>query len=306
MKCSISVTAATLSLLVAARAFGVSPYPVIRVLSQDDALFVQQQSSLEDFRRIAQTRGPVEFPPVDIFAYQRRSGEDLFSLNARLGLRYDTLVTLNGTAGTDAFNGRTSILIPSQDGLFINNPPRGDLEDMMLSTRLHEGTRPQQLVIARDGRRDAVYFFPADSFTPMERSYFLGILFRLPIDKVRITSVYGWRSDPFTGKPEFHSGVDFGAPEGTGVRAARAGVVEEVGNNQVLGNFIVLTHTGGYQTIYGHLSTISVTMNQKVETGELIASVGHTGLATGSHLHFEVRTKAGTRDPLRLLAMKKG
>lgn len=307
MKRIISVAAAFASLLLAAAgAFGASPYPRIRVLSQDDALFVQQQSALDDFRRLVETRGPVEFPPVDIFEYQRRPAEDLFSLNARLGLRYDSLVTLNGAAGTDAFNDKRSILIPSQDGLFINNPPRGDLEQMMLSTRLHDGRRPQELVIVRDGKQEAVSFFPADSFTPMERSYFLGILFRLPIDRVRITSMYGWRSDPFTGRPEFHSGVDFGATEGTGVRAARNGVVEEVGRNVVLGNFIVITHPGGYQTVYGHLSSISVTMNQKVQTGELVAAVGHTGLATGPHLHFEVRTKAGTRDPLRLLAMKKG
>ena len=283
-----------------------SPYPLIRVLSQDDALFIQQQTSLDDFRRLAETRGPVEFPPVDIFEYRKRSAEDLFSLNARLGLRYDSLVTLNGASGADAFNERQDILVPSQDGLFIGNPPRGDLEELVLSTRQHDGIRPQELVIVRDGRREAVSYFPGDSFTPMERSYFLGILFRLPVDKVRVTSMYGWRSDPFTGRREFHSGVDFGAREGTGVRAARNGVVEEIGKNDVLGNFVVLTHPGGYQTVYGHLSTISVTMNQKVETGELIATVGHTGLATGPHLHFEVRTKAGTRDPLRLLAVRKG
>lgn len=294
-------------LLVApAGATDVSPYPAIRVLSQDDTLFVQQQSALDDFRRLAETRGPVEFPPVAIFAYRKRQTEDIFSLNARIGLRYDSLVTLNGSAGADAFNERESVLIPSQDGIFISDPPRGDLEQLMLSTRLNDGIRPQQLVIVRDGRRDTVSFFPTDSFSPMERSYFLGILFRLPIDKVRITSVYGWRSDPFTGKPEFHSGVDFGAKDGTGVRAARNGTVEETGTNEVLGNYVVLTHPGGYQTVYGHLSTISVTMNQKVETGELIATVGHTGLATGPHLHFEVRTKTGTKDPLRLLAMKKG
>jgi murein DD-endopeptidase MepM/ murein hydrolase activator NlpD len=289
-----------------AGAAAVSPYPLIRVLTQDDALFVQQQSALDDFRRIAETRGPVEFPPVAIFEYRKRAAEDVFSLNARVGLRYDSLVTLNGTSGAEAFNGRQVVLIPSQDGIFISNPPRGDLEQLMLSTRLHDGVRPQELVIVRDGRPDAVYFFPADSFSPMERSYFLGILFRLPIDNVRITSVYGWRTDPFTGKPEFHSGVDFGAQDGTGVRAARNGVVEETGKNDFLGNYVVLTHPGGYQTVYGHLSTISVTMNEKVQTGELIATVGHTGLATGPHLHFEVRTKVGTKDPLRLLAMKKG
>lgn len=280
-------------------------YPEIRALSRDDALFVQQQSALEEFRRLSQIRGAVVFPPVDIFEYPKRAADDLFSLNARIGMRYDTLATLNGAAGKAAFGARSRILIPSQEGLFLNNPPRGDLEDIVLSTRIADGKKPQTLVVVRNGRADAVYFFPGEAFTPMERSYFLGILFRLPIDKPMITSLYGWRKDPFTGSPEFHSGMDFGASEGTDVHAARDGLVDEVGVSDVLGNFVAITHPGGYQTVYGHLSSICVTMKQKVTTGAIIGSVGRTGRATGSHLHFEMRTKAGTRDPYQLLAMKK-
>jgi hypothetical protein len=280
-------------------------YPEIRLLSRDDALFVQQQSALEEFRRLSQIRGEVVFPPVALFEYPKRAADDLFSLNARMGMRYDTLATLNGTAGKAAFGAKSRILIPSQEGLFLSNPPRGDLENMMLATRIADRKKPQSLVVMRDGRADAVYFFPGEAFTPMERSYFLGILFRLPIDKPQITSMYGWRKDPFTGSPEFHSGMDFGASEGTDVHAARDGTVDEVGANDVLGNFVVITHPGGYQTVYGHLSSICVTMKQKVTTGAIIGSVGRTGRATGPHLHFEMRTKAGTRDPYQLLAMKK-
>jgi murein DD-endopeptidase MepM/ murein hydrolase activator NlpD len=280
-------------------------YPEIHVLSQDDALFVQQQSALEEFRVLSQVRGPVVLPPVDLFEYQKRPSDDIFALNARIGLRYDTIATLNAAPSTIAFNQKRRVLIPSQDGLFVNNPPRSELEELMLSTRIADGKKPQSLMIARDGRMNAAYFFPGESFTPMERSYFLGILFRLPIDKVRITSMYGWRQDPFTGRSEFHTGVDFGAAEGTEVHAARDGVVEETGKSETLGNYVVLTHPGGYQTVYGHLSLIRVIIGQKVNTGAIIGAVGHTGLATGPHLHFEVRTKAGTTDPLKLLAMKK-
>jgi murein DD-endopeptidase MepM/ murein hydrolase activator NlpD len=291
----------------AALAFaGADGYPEIRVLTRDDALFVQQQEALEDFRKLGQVRGPVVLPPVDIFAFRKRESDDLFSLNARTGLRYDTIATLNGASSKSSFNGRSRVLIPSQEGLFVNNPPRGELEEMMLSTRIADGKKPQELLIERDGRMNAAYFFPGESFTPMERSYFLGILFRLPIDKPRITSMYGWRQDPFTGKGEFHTGLDFGAAEGTEVHAARDGIVDEAGNNDALGNYVVLTHPGGYQTVYGHLSTIRVIIRQKVNTGTIIGSVGQTGRATGPHLHFEVRTKAGTTDPYRLLAMKKG
>jgi murein DD-endopeptidase MepM/ murein hydrolase activator NlpD len=306
VKLTLVIPVLLFGLLLTARAGGAaSQYPVIRVLSGDDALFVQQQTALEEFRRVSEIKGAVVLPPVDFFEYTKRDSEDLFSLNARLGLRYDTLATLNGTVGKAAFSAKTRILIPSQEGLFLNNPPQGDLEDMILSTRVADGKKPQSLVVSRDGKAFAAYFFPGEAFSPMERSYFLGILFRLPIDKPRITSMYGWRKDPFTGNPEFHAGIDFGAAEGTEVYAARDGIVEETGYDGALGKFVVITHPGGYQTVYGHLSSISVTMNQKVSTGAIIGIVGSTGRATGPHLHFEMRTKAGTKDPYQLLAMKK-
>jgi murein DD-endopeptidase MepM/ murein hydrolase activator NlpD len=281
-------------------------YPVVRVLSHDDALFVQQQAELDDFRHLmeAHTGEPGILPSLDIFTYTPRPSEDLFSLNARLGVRYDTLATLNGAASRDSFSARGQILIPSQDGLFVNDPPRGDLETMVLSTRLAAGKQPLKLQVARGGRWEAVSYFPNESFSRVERAFFLRILYRNPIDKGRVTSLYGWRSDPFTGAREFHGGLDIGAPDGTEVHAAREGTVEEVGTSDELGNFVVVTHPGGYQTVYGHLSAINVTIGEPVGTGFILGAVGHTGRATGPHLHFEVRTKAGTRDPLQLIRMK--
>jgi murein DD-endopeptidase MepM/ murein hydrolase activator NlpD len=281
-------------------------YPRVRVLSKDDALFVQQQSALDDFRRITEARvpGTTILPPLEIYIYTRRSSEDLFSLNARLSLRYDTLATLNGAGSTAAFNGLGDILIPSQDGLFVSNPPRTDLDTIILSTRTADGKTPVKLTVTRAGKRESLFYFSADSFTSIERAYFLKILYRTPVDKGKITSLYGYRADPFTGTREFHGGLDIGAPDGTPVYAAREGTVEETGTSTELGKYIVLTHAGGYQTVYGHLSAISVTIKDKVSVGTIIGAVGHTGHATGPHLHFEVRTKSGTIDPLQLIRVK--
>jgi murein DD-endopeptidase MepM/ murein hydrolase activator NlpD len=279
----------------------------VRVLSHDDALFVQQQAALDEFRRVMETRTgePGVLPSLDVFSYARKRSEDLFSLNARLGLRYDTLATLNGAADKDAFSSRKTILIPSQDGLFINDPPRGDLEGMVLATRLAAGKRPLKLLVARDGgRSEPVSFFPDESFNSVERAFFLRILYRNPVDKGQITSLYGWRSDPFTGSREFHAGLDIGAADGTAVHAAREGTVEEVGTSDQLGLYVAVTHPGGYQTLYGHLSAINVIIGEPVRTGFILGAVGHTGRATGPHLHFEVRTNAGTKDPLQLIRMK--
>ncbi len=282
-------------------------YPVVRVLSHDDALFVQQQAELDEFRQVMESRTgePGILPNLDIFAYSRRQAEDLFSLNARLGLRYDTLASLNDAANKDDFNARVRILIPSQDGLFVHDPPRGDLETMVLTTRIAAGKPARRLQVARDdGRWEAMSFFPDESYSGVERAFFLRILYRNPIDKGRITSLYGWRSDPFTGGREFHGGLDIGAPDGTAVHAARDGTVEDIGVSEPRGRYVVVTHPGGYQTVYGHLSAINVTIGEPVNTGFILGAVGHTGRATGPHLHFEVRTKTGTEDPLRLIRMK--
>jgi murein DD-endopeptidase MepM/ murein hydrolase activator NlpD len=297
-----------LLILVVAGAAGplrAAAYPVIRVLSRDDALFVQQQDELEEFRQVMESRMPkaAVLPGLDLFEYAPRPSEDLFSLNARLGLRYDTLATLNGASSKSSFAGRSRILVPSQDGVFIDDPPRGELQEMMLATRLSEGHAPLKLMVQRDGRWQPVSFFPDDTFSAIERAYFLRILYRNPIDKGRITSLYGWRSDPFTGTREFHGGLDIGAPEGTPVHAAREGTVTDVGSNDEYGRYVVITHPGGYQTLYGHLSSINATIGEEVSTGFIL---GHTGRATGPHLHFEVRTRAGTRDPLLLIRMNRG
>ncbi len=285
-----------------------SGYPEMRVLSKDDALYVQQQAALDDFRRVAESRnrGDMPFPPLAIFTYGKRPSEDLFALNARLGLRYDTLATLNNAAAKGEFDATVRVLVPSQDGLFVNNPPRGWLEELLLSTRLADRKKPQALVVVRDGRQEPVWFFPNETFTGIERKYFLGMLLRLPLDKAVVSSAFGWRSDPFTGKREFHEGLDLAAADGTPVRAARDGVVRETGIDATLGNYIVLEHTAGLQTVYGHLSAIRVIMRQRVSAGDTIGAVGHTGFATGPHLHFEVREKGTAMDPVQLLAMKKG
>lgn len=305
-----SLTVASLVILLAPLAAGAasSAYPELRVLSKDDALYLQQQSALDGFRQVAESRHKVDepFPPLALFAYGKKRTEDLFSLNARLGMRYDTLATLNGAAAKADFDARSLILVPSQDGIFVTNPPRGWLEELMLSTRLADGKKPQSIVINRDGKRQPVWYFPDESFTGIERKYFLGMLLRLPVDVVRISSAFGWRNDPFTGKREFHEGLDLAAPDGSAVRAARDGDVLKTGNDATLGSYIVLVHVGGLQTVYGHLSSIRVIIKQKIGAGEIIGAVGHTGYATGSHLHFEVLEKGTAMDPVQLLAMRKG
>ena len=117
----------------------------------------------------------------------------------------------------------------------------------------------------------------------------------------RVSSIFGNRKDPFTGRMAFHSGIDFAAPEGTTVGSAGAGTVTFVGQMSGYGNAIEVTHEGGIITRYGHLSAFLVKEGDIVQTGSPIGRVGSTGRSTGPHLHFEVRRSDNAVDPARYL-----
>ncbi len=106
---------------------------------------------------------------------------------------------------------------------------------------------------------------------------------------VPVSSAFGWRSDPFTGKATFHKGVDLAAAYGTEVRAFGGGVVRSAGDRPGYGLTVVVDHGGGRETLYAHLSSSAVAPGDRVEAGQAIARSGNSGRATGAHLHFEAR-----------------
>jgi len=113
-----------------------------------------------------------------------------------------------------------------------------------------------------------------------------------------ITSGYGYRTDPVTGARAFHSGLDFGAPCGTPIKAAGTGVILSAGfNGGGYGNMTLINHGDGLSTLYGHQSSIIVSAGQSVTQGQVIGYVGSTGKSTGCHLHFEVRVGGNPVDP---------
>lgn len=117
-----------------------------------------------------------------------------------------------------------------------------------------------------------------------------------------LTSGFGFREGPLTGGEDFHLGVDLGAVEGTNIAAYADGVVVFAGENRTYGDYIRLDHGGGVITIYAHCSKLLVEQGQTVSAGETIAKVGHTGDATGAHLHFAVQKNSIFLDPLHYIA----
>jgi len=129
-----------------------------------------------------------------------------------------------------------------------------------------------------------------------------GEVFAMPLDYERISSPFGDRLHPVSGEERFHTGVDLTAHSGAPVFAAAAGTVEFVGAMSGYGRNVVINHGDGYTTWYAHLSRFmhGLRPGDQVAQGQRIGSVGSTGVATGPHLHFEVRMNDQPVDPLTL------
>ena len=119
-----------------------------------------------------------------------------------------------------------------------------------------------------------------------------------PLQFSRVSSGYGLRFHPISGKRKAHLGVDLAAPSGTPVRTVADGVVTFAGWQRGYGNIIEIQHRDRKSTAYAHLSRIDVRKGQKVSQGDFIGAVGSTGASTGPHLHFEFKEAGAHKDPL--------
>ena len=122
-----------------------------------------------------------------------------------------------------------------------------------------------------------------------------------------ITSQFGHRVDPITGEVSSHTGTDIACAEGTPILAAADGIVTVANGLDSWGGsygyYIQIDHGGGLETLYAHCSSICVTTGQQVQSGEVIGYVGHTGRATGNHLHLEVSVDGNRADVLRYFTL---
>ena len=298
MPAGANLCRAGLCLLVFLRAgsFLAADFPRMTSLTPGDVVFRQFREDIARYNRTDSRSEPS--PPLALYTYTPGEGEDIFFLAARLTLPLESLATLNGLDRSTLPVAGKALLVPGVPGIFMREKPTNTLERMLVSWRNLE--EAQKLVI----RGEVFYFYPGGRFHPIERIFFLNALFTFPLDSQVVTSRYGPRTSPVTGRAHFHSGLDLAAPRGSNVYAARAGIVTSAGYNDTLGNFIVLDHSGGFQTVYGHLESTKVELNQNVTSGMLIGSVGSTGASTGPHLHFEVREKGASRNPENFLPMR--
>lgn len=245
-----------------------------------------------------------KLPKMSFYLYENNEFKTILQLAARCNLTYETLATLNKIPNaTENIIGKT-FLIPTCPGIFLHtSQSKSDLEILLFENYNFETLTKNKIWYNIDS--EDLIFLPNQKLSPTERAYFLDCSLQLPIDKDSfwISSDYGKRKNPFSGEMKLHKGIDLAAPEGTPVYAIKDGnVAVKIHDDTTFGNYIILTHDKGKTTsVYAHLLSMNVEKDEFIKKGKIIGYVGKTGMATGSHLHFEIRTGGVAQDPTKML-----
>ena len=242
--------------------------------------------------------------PVSYQTYKVRSGDTISGIAKKFGLtNISTLISVNDIGNVRQLAAGQKLKIPSIDGIIytvksgdslsaITGKYKISLEQLLDVNELTSETLTagQQL------------FLPGAAMDANSLRNAMGELFRMPISaKFRWSSPYGYRIDPIAGVKSFHTGTDMACPTGTPILAAMSGRVTTTGINRVYGNYVIIDHGNGYQTLYAHMSKIIASKGQWVSQGTRIGLVGSTGYSTGPHLHFTVYKNGKLVDPMSVL-----
>jgi len=234
--------------------------------------------------------------------YVVKKGDTIGGIAYKMGLRkIGTIFSANYISNARRVIEGTHLLIPSIDGVMYTVKK----SDSVQKIAKNFDVKLEDILDANDIVDEALnigqrLFIPGASLSKEEVRRALGELFIYPI-KGRLTSPFGYRKDPFTGRRSFHSGIDLAAPQGTPIKVVMDGSISEMSFSRVFGNYMIVTHANGYQTLYGHLSAFKAKRGQKVMQGDVIALVGNTGLSTGPHVHLSIYKNGKLVDPLTLL-----
>ncbi len=245
---------------------------------------------------------PASIQAVSYSTYKVRNGDTLGAILTRSSLRnISTILSANNIDNARRIRNGQTLKIPSMDGI-VHTVIRGD---SLGSLAARYGVAVTVLLDANDLTRETLVigqmlFIPGAALSSDALRRAMGELFVYPI-RGRLTSRFGYRNDPFTGVRSFHTGIDLASPVGTPIKATLDGKIAVTGFSPVFGNYVIITHETGYQSLYGHMSFVAVKRGQSVAQGAIIGTVGNTGYSTGSHLHFSVYKNGKMIDPFSVL-----
>ncbi len=267
------------------------------------------RNRLQEDVRAGRTGGPVDIDPtrfagLEFTTHTLRVGETLSELAATYGVSMFSIAAFNPEI-EDVRRMRVGDVyrIPNRDGL----PYVVQRGETLSGLATRHGISVNAILDANDLADATIYvgqelFIPEATMSEVEQQTILGTLFVWPVSG-RITSAFGYRADPFTGRRTHHNGVDIANDINTPIGASRSGTVSHVGWSNLYGNFVIISHPGdGYQSLYAHLNRASVSTGQYVGQGDRVGLMGSTGYSTGSHLHFGILQNNGRAvDPMQYL-----
>lgn len=279
-------------------------------LKKANEIFSQYQKDIEKSSRLKHIpenrRKESDFPAADFYVYKIPEDSDEYlssftGLSARLQISQGTLATVNSISSPSVKKG-ADLILPVNQGLFIAKNPSSPLEVLLKNEYSSQILQNEENPVPQFKIRGRIFYFLQDkNFSGTDIAFFHDDSMQLPLSKKILTSPFGYRTSPISGKWTFHAGIDMAAPLGTEVFACKSGVVSQTGFNSTYGNFIIILHNKNKTSLYAHLSKIISKKGDRVSTGQTIGLVGTTGASTGPHLHFEVRENGNPLDPGKLL-----
>lgn len=239
------------------------------------------------------------FEKLEVSTYRVENGETLGKIARKFNLSLGTLISFNKINDVRKVRSGSEIRIPSSDGVIYTVVKGDSLEG--ISKRYQSDINKicdynnLSSEVIQIGQQ---LFLPGVSIDSYTLDKALGRLF-LPPTKGRLTSGFGYRADPFTGRQTMHNGLDIANVIGTPITASKDGKVVYVDNRpKGYGNVVILKHNDGYQTLYAHMNTITVKTDEWVSQGQKIGTMGSSGRSTGPHLHFSIFKNNIPQNPL--------
>lgn len=239
---------------------------------------------------------------VEFADYTVKKGDTISGIIVKFGLKnMGTILSVNGISNARRLQPGDKVTVPSMDGIIYT----AEKNDNLSSIAAKYGLSVTTLLDANDLESQTVttgqrLFIPGAVISTFDLRKALGELFIYPVQG-RLTSPFGYRRDPFTGKRSFHTGIDLAAPKGTPIKSTLDGTVSVIGISRIYGNYVIISHGNGYQSMYGHMQSVNVKRGASVYQGTVIGAVGNTGRSTGPHVHFSLYKNGTLINPLSVL-----
>ena len=304
----ISLCGAVWFLIHIAAAAQSAELPLISELSPQNHIFQQYCDDVLYARKSLAAGKTSRELPLQFYRYRAQKDDTVIRIAARCSIPYDALITLNSIESVNTNITGKMLLLPSLPALYLPEKAVSDIEKLTeaLSKKLKTESFPISIPSPDTaGKTIRVVCFPNALLDSTVRSFFFIPLYRFPLQYAVVTSNFGMRKSPFTGKTSYHAGIDLAAPAGSPVYACAGGKVIETAYSNIYGNYVLIRHDDGRESLYGHLSKVRTRLYEKVKSGTIIGNVGSTGLSTGPHLHFEVREHGKAKDPTLFIDTKK-